>query len=73
MTLLSWLSPKVENGMHVSQMQGGAKYCNMPGIPICHFMQRYSYGESRFVGSLLGSTLKSLGLGLGTCFFGNIL
>ena len=48
--------------MYASQMQGGGKYFNAVGIPICHFMQRQIYIV--MIGGLpLGSTLKRRGLG----------
>ena len=37
--------------MYASRMQGGRKYYNVVGVPIGHFVQRYSYRESWLVGS----------------------
>ena len=53
--IMQWhncLGYHLKRGMCASQVQGVSNYCNIVNIPICHFVQMYSCGESRLVGSI---------------------
>ena len=54
--------------IYVSQIEIGGKYWNVVVVPTCHFVPRYSYGNSQLLGSL-GSNLTIRGQGSFTCFY----